>query len=99
MYITHSKFTFSRGPKGFHDTVGTVVAVTQMSGTIFPIGSMNVWYTLPKTNIAPENSTSQKRSSLPTINFQGRTVSFRECIYPHLVDFFLVDYYLEDHPT
>ena len=36
--------------------------------------------TLPETNIAPENSFSQKESHLPTIHFQGRTVSFREGI-------------------
>ena len=27
-------------------------------------------YTLPETNIAPENRHSQKESSLPTIHFQ-----------------------------
>ena len=36
--------------------------------------------TRPKTNIAPENRPSQKKSSLPTIHFQVRTVSFREGI-------------------
>ena len=36
-------------------------------------------YTLPETNIAPENRPSQKETSLPTINFQLQTfnVSFR----------------------
>ena len=34
-----------------------------------------------KFNIAPENRPSQKESSTPTIYFQGRTVSFRECTY------------------
>ena len=34
--------------------------------------------TLPKTNIAPEHRLFQKERSLPTINFQGRAVSFRE---------------------
>ena len=34
--------------------------------------------TLPETNIAPENKVSQKETSIPTIHFQGRTVSFRE---------------------
>ena len=34
--------------------------------------------TLPKTNIAPENRPSQKETSIPTIHFQVRTVSFRE---------------------
>ena len=32
----------------------------------------------PKLNIAPENGPSQKESSLPTTNFQGLYVSFRE---------------------
>ncbi len=36
-------------------------------------------FTLPETNIAPENRPSQKETSIQTINFQGRTVSFREC--------------------
>ena len=36
--------------------------------------------TLPKTNIALENRPFQKESSLPTIHFQVRTVSFREDI-------------------
>ena len=35
-------------------------------------------FTLPKTNIAPENRPFQHESSLPTINFQVQTVSFRE---------------------
>ena len=35
-------------------------------------------YTLPETNITPENKPSQKESSLATIHFQVRTVSFRE---------------------
>ena len=34
--------------------------------------------TLPETNIAPENGPSQKETSIPTIHFQVRTVSFRE---------------------
>ena len=34
--------------------------------------------TLPETNIAPENRTSQKETSIPTIHVQVRTVSFRE---------------------
>ena len=38
-------------------------------------------FTLSKTNIAPENRPSHKESSLPTIHFQGRTVSFREGIF------------------
>ena len=32
--------------------------------------------TLPKTNMAPENRPSQKETSLPTIHFQVRAVSF-----------------------
>ena len=35
-------------------------------------------FTLPETNIAPENRPSQKETSIPTIHFQGRkAVSFR----------------------
>ena len=34
--------------------------------------------TLPKTNITPENRPSQKETSIPTIHFQGRNLSFRE---------------------
>ena len=37
-----------------------------------------IWFTFPETNIAPENRPSQKESSIPTIHFQVRTVSFRE---------------------
>ena len=33
--------------------------------------------TLPETSIAPENRPSQKETSIPTIHFQGRAVSFR----------------------
>ena len=37
---------------------------------------------IPETNIAPENRSSQKESSIPTIHFQGQTaVSFRECMW------------------
>ena len=40
-----------------------------------------IFYTLPETNIAPENSPSQKETNrIPTIHFQGQTVSFREGI-------------------
>ena len=35
--------------------------------------------TLPETNIASENRPSQTETSIPTINFQVRAVSFREC--------------------
>ena len=36
-------------------------------------------YTLPKTNIAPENRPSEKETTIPTIHFQVLlTVSFRE---------------------
>ena len=35
-------------------------------------------FTLPKTNIVPENRPSQKGTSIPTIHFQVRAVSFRE---------------------
>ncbi len=37
--------------------------------------------TLPETNIAHENKPSQKETSIPTIHFQVRTVSFREGNY------------------
>jgi len=43
--------------------------------------NLDVYSTLPETNIAPENNVSQKEMSLPTIHFQVRTVSFREGIY------------------
>ena len=33
--------------------------------------------TLPRTNVAPENRPSQKETSIPTIHFQVRTVSFQ----------------------
>ena len=36
--------------------------------------------TLPETNIAPENRASQRETSIPTINFQVRAVSFSEGI-------------------
>ena len=36
--------------------------------------------TLPETNIAPKIRPSQKETSIPTIHFQVRTVSFREGI-------------------
>ena len=37
-------------------------------------------YTLPETNIPPENRPSQKDIHLPTIDFQVQAVSFREGI-------------------
>ena len=39
-------------------------------------------FTLPETNIAPENRPFQKETSISTIHFQVRTVSFRECKWP-----------------
>ena len=44
--------------------------------------------TLPETNIfEPETKASQKETNLPTINFQVRTVSFREGIFfSHLAE-------------
>ena len=36
--------------------------------------------TLPETNMAPANRASQKETSIPTIHFQVRAVSFREGI-------------------
>ena len=35
--------------------------------------------TLPETNITPKNRPSQKETSVPTIHFQVRAVSFRGC--------------------
>jgi len=43
--------------------------------------------TLPETNLEPENGSSQKESSIPTINLQVQAVSFREgmlTIFEHL---------------
>ena len=37
-----------------------------------------IWFTLPETNITPENKPSRKETSLPTIHFQVQAVSFRE---------------------
>ena len=37
--------------------------------------------TLPETNMIPENRPSQKETSIPTIHFQVRTVSFGEGIF------------------
>ena len=49
-------------------------------GIFFGYCSCEKVFTLPETNIAPENGSSQKETSLPTIHFQVRTVSFREGI-------------------
>ena len=38
----------------------------------------HITHTLPKTNIAPETRSAQKDMNLPTIDFQGRAVSFWE---------------------
>ena len=35
--------------------------------------------TLPRTNIAPENGSSQEENSIPTVHFQVQTVGFRGC--------------------
>ena len=40
------------------------------------------WFTLPETNIALENRLSQKETSITTIHFQVRTVSFRGGTWP-----------------
>ena len=43
---------------------------SSLLATVF--GGKYFWiYTLPETNIAPENGPSQKETSLPTIHFQG----------------------------
>ena len=55
--------------------------------TIFSIlkhVNFDIYSTLPETNIAPENTVSQKEMSLPTIHFLVRTVSFREGIYMYI---------------
>ena len=36
----------------------------------FSIEKKTIWNTLPETNIAPENRSSQKETSLPTIHSQ-----------------------------
>ena len=51
---------------------------------------MAIFSTLPKSNIAPENKSSQKESSIPTIHFQVRAVSFREGMYLIMLDFWSV---------
>ena len=48
--------------------------------TVSPQNCQKTSTTLPETNIAPENRVSQKETSIPTIHFQGQTVSFREGI-------------------
>ena len=49
---------------------------------------LGIFSTLPKTNIASENRASEKESSLPTIHFQGRAVSFREGNIPIFGNYF-----------
>ena len=45
-------------------------------------GLHGVWEDAPaKFNIAPKKLAIPKDSSLPTINFQGRAVGFRECMF------------------
>ena len=48
--------------------------LNQTSIILFP-------FTLPETDIAPENRQSQKETSIPTSHFQGY-VSFREGNFP-----------------
>ena len=43
-----------------------------------PTESVDGILTLPETNITLENKPSQKEIHLPTIDFQGQAVSFRE---------------------
>ena len=45
-----------------------------------PFKNMNLWITLRKFYIAPENRESQKETHLLTIDFQGRAVKLRGCI-------------------
>ena len=40
-------------------------------------------FTLPETNIALEVGRLKRVFYLPTIDFQGRAVSFRECVHPN----------------
>ena len=40
--------------------------------------SVNSWFTLPETNIAPENGWLEDYFPFGKAYFQGRTVSFRE---------------------
>ena len=48
-------------------------------------------HTLPETNIAPENRPSLKETSLPTIHFQVRAVSFREGISVYICSHILAN--------
>ena len=45
-----------------------------------PLKNMNLWITLRKFYIVPENRPSQKETHLLTIDFQGRAVKLRGCI-------------------
>ena len=63
-------FTISTGPQ----KSGFGTSVHQQSVFFF------LWITLPKTNIEPANRPFEKESSLPTMHFQMRAVSFREGI-------------------
>ncbi len=53
--------------------------------------------TLPETNIAPENGPSQKETSIPNINFQLRTVSFREGKLRNMQELLQAQWILEFH--
>ena len=41
-----------------------------------PVASMGLIYTVPETNIAPENRPSQKETSIPTHPFSGAILVF-----------------------
>ena len=45
-------------------------------------------HALPETNMAPENRSSQKETSIPTIHFHVRAVSFREGSWEEKLTFF-----------
>ena len=69
--------TLRRAPKPSVDVVATCfasVAAPDIGELFKPLWG----YTLPETNVAPENRPSQKETSIPSIHVQGRFVSFRE---------------------
>ena len=63
------------GPRMFSSLAG-LLGIASLQWDFFSLKIADD--TLPETNIAPENRPSQKESSIPTIHFQVRAVSFRE---------------------
>ena len=47
---------------------------------------LNIAYTLPETNISPENGWLEYQFPLEMAYFQGRTVSFRKGTLPRKLD-------------